>query len=41
VSAARSIPYSELYDAAVSGRVSDAPLVVAVLVAHAQGLVGR
>ncbi|MFA6575296.1 MAG: NUDIX hydrolase [Nocardioides sp.] len=34
-------PYSELYDAAVSGRVSDAPLVVAVLVAHAQGLVGR
>lgn len=34
-------PYSELYDAVVAGRVTDAPLVVAVLVAHAQGLVGR
>ncbi|MDP2772765.1 MAG: NUDIX hydrolase [Nocardioides sp.] len=34
-------PYSELYDAVVTGRVSDAPLVLAVLVAHAQGLVGR
>lgn len=34
-------PYDALYDAAVTGRVSDAPLVVAVLVAHAQGLVGR
>ena len=34
-------PYADLYDAAVGGRVSDAPLVVAVLLAHAKGLVGR
>jgi ADP-ribose pyrophosphatase len=35
------VPYAELYDAVVSGRVTDAPLVVAVLVAHAKGLVER
>ncbi len=30
-------PFADLYDAVLAGRVSDAPLVLAVLLAHARG----
>jgi 8-oxo-dGTP pyrophosphatase MutT (NUDIX family) len=36
---ARWVPFAELYDAVVTGRAADAPLVVAVLMAQARGLV--
>ena len=34
------VPFADLLDAVLSGRVTDAPVIVAVLTAHARGLVG-
>lgn len=34
------VPFQELYEAALAGRVGDAPLVLAILVAQARGLAG-
>jgi ADP-ribose pyrophosphatase len=34
------VPFADLLDAVLTGRVSDAPVIVAVLTAHARGLVG-
>lgn len=34
------VPFSELVEAVLDGRVTDAPVIVAVLIAHARGLVG-
>ncbi|WP_134742359.1 NUDIX hydrolase [Nocardioides sp. 503] len=37
---ARWVPFAELYDAVLAGRARDAPLALAVLLAHARGLAG-
>ncbi|HEY0889290.1 MAG TPA: NUDIX hydrolase [Nocardioides sp.] len=34
------VPFADLFDAVLAGRVTDAPVIVAVLSAHARGLVG-
>lgn len=34
------VPFAELHDAVLAGRVADAPLVTAILMAQARGLVG-
>ena len=34
------VPFAELLDAVLTGRVTDAPIIIAVLTAHARGLVG-
>lgn len=34
------VPFADLLDAVLTGRVTDAPVIVAVLTAHARGLVG-
>lgn len=34
------VPFADLLDAVLAGRVTDAPVIVAVLTAHARGLVG-
>ena len=35
------VPFADLVEAVLAGRVTDAPLVAAVLLAHAKGLAGR
>jgi len=35
------VPFADLLDACLDGRVQDAPVLVAVLTAQARGLVGR
>lgn len=35
------VPFADLLEAVLAGRLSDAPVIVAVLTAHARGLVGR
>ena len=34
------VPFAELYDAVLAGRVTDGPVIQCVLLAHARGLVG-
>ena len=33
------VPFAELYDAVLAGRISDGPVIQAVLLARARGLV--